>query len=300
MNGIVKTVYIVHLAGIPIVSVNLDGSARDNRQSFEELFGGFSSAINNLIKELGHDELKAIESGDGLLVYSSREPILFVVHAEKQEYEQFAKILVKQIENQFFQEFEGHLQKEEAYVRGERYQRFKSNIRDLYNHLMRIRNDYPELIQFLPSFIPLSQLYMVLNLGLDIINRFPDDTIKLVRELNNYFGKQPELEDLVARTIGRYAGHRIAKKEYKDKLMVQQGELLNLLNEISVTKFDSDREIYDIVLCPVCRGKTADRPICHFFSGFIEGVLRNPSISVEEISCRAMGNKSCRFALIRE
>ncbi|TFG14015.1 hypothetical protein EU537_04765 [Candidatus Thorarchaeota archaeon] len=300
MNGIVRTVYIVHLAGIPLVSVNLDGSARDNRQSFEELFGGFTSAINNLVKELGHEELKAIESGNGLLVYSSRDPVLFVVHVEKQEYDQFAKILVKQIENQFFQEFEGHLQKEEAYVRGERYQRFKSNIRDLYNHLMRIRNDYPEIIQFLPSVIPLSQLYMVLNLGLDIIQNFPEDTIKLVRELNNYFGNQPELEDLVARTIGRYAGYRIAKAEYKDKLVIQQSELLDLLNEISVTKFDSDKEVYDIVLCPVCRGKTANRPICHFFSGFIEGVLRNPSISVEETSCRAMGNKSCEFALHRD
>ncbi len=299
MDEMIKTVYIIHLDGVPLLSLNIDGS-KDQAQTFEELFGGLSSAIATLLKELGHKELKSISAGDGLLVYSSREPVLFVVHTENPKYEQFTKILVKQIEHQFFREFEHYLKQDTSYVRGERYTRFKSNILDLYNHLLKIRKDYPELIGFLPSFIPLSQLYMVLNLGLDIIKKFPDDTIKLVREVPNYFDNDREIEALVTKTIGRYAGHILSKDRFKGNMVIDQTDVLKMMNEISVVKYDKKQDLYDVVLCPVCRGRESEIPMCHFFSGFIEGALGNPSISVEQVSCKACGDTSCKFQLHRE
>ncbi|MHA2425439.1 MAG: V4R domain-containing protein, partial [Candidatus Thorarchaeota archaeon] len=69
--------------------------------------------------------------------------------------------------------------------------------------------------------------------------------------------------------------------------------------EISVAKLDSNQEFFDVVLCPICRGKTSNKAICQFFSGFIEGALDNPGITVEETTCRAQGAKSCRFTLMR-
>jgi predicted hydrocarbon binding protein len=80
-------------------------------------------------------------------------------------------------------------------------------------------------------------------------------------------------------------------------MVLTQTDVLGLLNEISVSKLESSNEIFDIVICPECRDKTSEKPMCHFFSGFIEGALDNPGISVEEISCKAAGGEMCRFKL---
>jgi predicted hydrocarbon binding protein len=224
---------------------------------------------------------------------------LFVVHTEDPKYEQFAKLLVKQVEHEFSTFFDERLNDREFFVNVNNFSSFEPKILELYNSLKKLQDHYPEILEFLPSFIPLSRLYEVLNLGLDIIYGFPDDTIKLVRQLSTFFADDPGIEEVVAQTLGRYSGHRIAKSRFKGKLVLSPEEILQLLNEISVTKLDSNHEFFDVVLCPICRGRTSEKPICQFFSGFIEGAFDNPGITVEETSCRALGAKSCRFTLTR-
>lgn len=300
MDDVLKTVFILHLDGTPVLRVDFGQSKEETHDTFMELFGGFSSAINVLIKELGHKELKSISVGDGILVYSSREPLLFVVHAEDPKNEQLAKLLVKQIEHDFIESYEDLLLNENVFVFSNIFAPFKPKVVEAYDRLMRLHADYPQLLEFLPSFVPVMRLYDVLNVGLNIIEGYPDETIQVVRQLNRFFADEEGLEEVVSQTLGKYSGHRLAQERFRKGLVINQDNVLKLLNEISVTKFDKNSEVYDIVLCPVCRGKTAKTPICHFFNGFIEGALNNPKITVEEISCRALGDKSCRFKLHRD
>ena len=299
MNEMIKTIYILHLDGIALLSVTPEKTTSEEQGSFMDLFGGFSSAINTLLVELGHKELKSITVEDGVLVYSSQDPVLFVVHATDQKYEQFAKLLVKQVEHEFQKFYTDKLENEEFFVNCDNFTPFEPKIRELYDSLSKLQKDFPEILEFLPSFIPLSRLYEVLNLGLDIIDGYPDDTIKLVRQLNKYFDDDTGIEEVVAQTLGRYSGYRIAKSRFKNKFVLDSEKVLELLNEISVAKLDTKHEFFDVLLCPICRGKTSEKPMCQFFSGFIEGAFDNPSISVEETSCRALGDKICRFKLMR-
>jgi predicted hydrocarbon binding protein len=279
--------------------MNPEKATEKESGSFMDLFGGFSSAVNTLLVELGHKELKSITVEDGILAYSSQDPVLFVVHAVNPKYEQFAKLLVKQIEHEFIKFYDEKLKDREFFVNCDNFTPFESKIKELYSSLKKLQENYPEILEFLPSFIPISRLYEVLNLGLDIIYGYPDDTMKLVRQLNTYFADEPGIEEVIAQTLGRYSGHRIAKTRFKNKLVLEPEKILQLLNEISVAKLDSNHEFFDVVLCPICRGRTSKKAMCQFFSGFIEGAFDNPSITVEETSCRALGDKTCRFTLMR-
>jgi hypothetical protein len=65
-----------------------------------------------------------------------------------------------------------------------------------------------------------------------------------------------------------------------------------------------DHYLYYINPCPVCWGRTADRPICFSAKGLLEEGLHWVSsgrkFRVEEIECIAMGGKDCKFAIYKE
>ncbi len=299
MGTDLKTVvYILHLDGTPVLRVDTRDLTKDSFDGFMGLFGGFSSAINTLVQELGHKEIKSIRVGDGVLVYSSTDPLLFVVHINDPKYEQFSKLLVEQVEHEFFDQYEDTLEDDNVFVFCDIFNPFKSTVMDIYNNLLKLDIDHPDLLDFLPEFIPLSTLHDVLNMGLDLIKGYPNDTIKLVRKLEEYFKEDTDLTN-VALTLGRYSGHKIAKERYHSDFMIDADKVLKLLNEISIVRFDPTKELFDFQLCPVCRGKQSEKPMCHFFSGFIEGAIDNPSITVNEVTCKARGDKSCSFKLIR-
>ncbi|MHA1771497.1 MAG: V4R domain-containing protein [Candidatus Thorarchaeota archaeon] len=300
MNSIIQTVMIIHMDGLPLLSIDLDPSTTEGIEGFVNLFGGFSSAINALLKELGHKEIKSITVSDGVLVYSSHNPLLFVVHASDEEYEKFAEILINQIRREFFSTYGDILHDEGTIALADTFMAFKARIEEIYESLRNIVEKYPALLQYLPVDIPLQRLYELLHVGLDIIEGYPDDTIKIVRKLDQYFTEDVETVDKLSYAIGLYSGHMIAKERLKREYVVNLQHVLKLLEEISVVSLDTKRELFNIKLCPICRGKTADRPICGFYSGFIEGALDNPAISVKEIACRAMGNESCQFKLYRK
>jgi hypothetical protein len=61
---------------------------------------------------------------------------------------------------------------------------------------------------------------------------------------------------------------------------------------------------YHVEQCPVCWGRTADKPICFFTVGFLQEVSYRLSdgcdFRVQETSCTAMGESSCVFRIDRE
>lgn len=67
---------------------------------------------------------------------------------------------------------------------------------------------------------------------------------------------------------------------------------------------DGDRYLHHTDPCPVCWGRTADRPICFAAKGLLQEGLHwltgGRSFRVDEIECLAMGDDSCTFAIPKE
>ena len=65
-----------------------------------------------------------------------------------------------------------------------------------------------------------------------------------------------------------------------------------------------DHYTYRMTPCPVCWGRTADRPICFAAKGLLEEGLHWVSsgrkFRVEEIECVAMGDEACTYAIYKE
>ncbi len=73
-----------------------------------------------------------------------------------------------------------------------------------------------------------------------------------------------------------------------------------------LTKVEEQDEcfVYTIYRCPVCWGRTSQRPICYIATSIIQTGLHWLSeghlFEVEEVSCCAMGNESCVFHIRKE
>lgn len=297
MDSVVKSVYLFHRDGTPLLQVPLDETDKQKPESIKGLFERLFNAIDDVFTELGHSEIRSVTVNGGLFVYKVLDPFLFAVYTNKPKSEEFARFLVEQVEYEFERVYADLPRIDDSSVYENHFNPFESKIREIFEILVNLHSDYPKLLTYLPSFVPLFRLNEVLSLGLDIISGYPHDTIKLVRHLDLLFSDDQGLEDVIARTIGRYSGNQIAKNHFEPSMVINQENVLELLNEISVTKLDASNELFDVVLCPVCREKTSEKPMCHFFSGFIEGALDNPGIEVEEVSCKAAGARSCKFKL---
>jgi predicted hydrocarbon binding protein len=66
----------------------------------------------------------------------------------------------------------------------------------------------------------------------------------------------------------------------------------------------SDHFVYTIHRCPVCWGRTSDRPICYGAIGVLQEGLRwmsgGKDFRVEEFECHAQGDPCCRFNVFKE
>jgi hypothetical protein len=65
-----------------------------------------------------------------------------------------------------------------------------------------------------------------------------------------------------------------------------------------------DRFVYTIYECPVCWGRTSDRPICYGAVGILQEGLRwvsgGKDFRVEEFECHAKGDEYCRFDIFKD
>jgi len=62
--------------------------------------------------------------------------------------------------------------------------------------------------------------------------------------------------------------------------------------------------VYTIRKCPVCWGRTSEKPICYGAVGILQEGLRwvsgGKDFKVEEIQCRAVGDENCVFYVYKE
>lgn len=60
---------------------------------------------------------------------------------------------------------------------------------------------------------------------------------------------------------------------------------------------------YVIIKCPVCWGRTSDKPTCAMAMGLLEEGLRsvsdNREFDIKEIACQAMGDAACIFTILK-
>jgi bacteriochlorophyll 4-vinyl reductase len=75
-------------------------------------------------------------------------------------------------------------------------------------------------------------------------------------------------------------------------------------DQVSTVEDRGDYYSYSMKPCPVCWGRTADRPICFAGKGLLEEGLHwvsgGQKFRVDEIECVAMGGESCTYAIYKE
>ncbi|MFW9994417.1 MAG: V4R domain-containing protein [Candidatus Odinarchaeota archaeon] len=291
----IREVNIFHSNGISIIHLNLGVT---DREVDKNLFAGVSSAVSTFLKELGHGVLHSINVEDGIIVYSSSHGLFFAVHASGPEGEVIGPFFVKQIEFEFIKTFKDIIDRLTwDVIETSIFQEFKATIQRINENLLKLYESNRNLFNFFPTNVPMAQFYELLEEGTDLIDGFPEDTIRLVRQLDKKYDGTTRQE--VFHSLGQYFGHDVSKKKLKNKIGVSPSDVLKLLNEISVAKFDARKEQFILSICPVCRGKRDCEPVCDFFTGFIQGCFDNPKLQVSETACKAKGDKNCTFQIKR-
>lgn len=173
----------------------------------------------------------------------------------------------------------------------------------------------------------------VLNLaGLGhLINNYPPNDLNREFDFSDFGALGQAIDDMYGPRGGRGLALRAGRATFADALskfgaMVGIGELafkvIPLGTKLKVglramaetfTKFSDqhseveekdDRFVYTIYKCPVCWGRTSDRPICYGAVGILQEGLRwvsgGKDFRVEEFKCHAQGDEYCQFNISKE
>lgn len=75
-------------------------------------------------------------------------------------------------------------------------------------------------------------------------------------------------------------------------------------DQLTTTDETDEHIVYTIHKCPVCWGRTSQKPICYTATGVIEGgldwVSGGKKFQVEEVACHAAGDDHCVFHIQKE
>ncbi len=288
----ISGVYIFLTSGLPVFHSNLN---QEHESMNQILFGGVSSAINMLIKEIAHSELQSINVEDGTLNYRVKNDLIFVIHSKGSKSRELAAFLVHQVMAAFIADYgiiiHGNSQN---IIDISLFQPFEPKVIEIHETLMKLYESQPNLFKFIPNDIPLALIQDLLTEGENLVEGFPNDTIRLVRRLDDKY--EAQINRKVLFSLGVFFGIEISRKKFPDTVNISQDEVLKLLNEISVAKFDKKARTYVLSICPICRGKSSNEPMCNFFTGFIEGCFDNPNLIVQEVTCKASGEKNCSYS----
>lgn len=250
-----------------------------------------------LVKEIARSDLQSIEIEDGTLKYNIFNELIFVVHNRGKTGDKIASFLLNQIKNEFIKDYEQILTTMELNVIDSSiFESFEDKVIETHQTILKLYENHENLFNFIPSEIPLSMIQDLLSKGDNLIEGFPDDTIRLVRILDDKYNVNTK--ERILFSLGFYFGIEIAKKKFPTKVSFGQDVVMKLLNEISVAKFDKKKRVFTLMICPICRSKKSDKPMCGFFAGFIEGCFDNPNLRVKEVTCKASGDKNCSYKLI--
>jgi predicted hydrocarbon binding protein len=173
----------------------------------------------------------------------------------------------------------------------------------------------------------------VLNLaGLrHLIDNYPPNNLDREFDFADFSALGQAIDDMYGPRGGRGLSLRAGRATFADALskfgaMIGIGELafkiIPLGTKVKVglramaetfTKFSDqhsevkeagDRFVYTIYQCPVCWGRTSDRPICYGAVGILQEGLRwvsgGKDMRVEEFECHARGDEYCRFYIFKE
>jgi bacteriochlorophyll 4-vinyl reductase len=173
----------------------------------------------------------------------------------------------------------------------------------------------------------------VLNLaGLGyLIGNYPPNNLDRQFDFADFGAVAQAIDDMYGPRGGRGLALRAGRATFSDALskfgaMIGIGELafkvIPLGTKMKVglramaetfTKFSDqhsevqeqgDRFVYTIYRCPVCWGRSSDRPICYGAVGLLQEGLRwvsgGKEIRVEEFACHAQGDENCQFNIFKE
>jgi len=290
---VINGVYIFWTSGLPIFHTTLDSGKAEINQI---LFAGISSAINIFVKELAQSDLESINIEDGTLKYSIHKELIFVIHCTGKKGSLLGGFLLWQIRTEFLQQYAQIIENSsDSFIDSSLFYPFNTTVNGIHNDLILLYDRHESLFNYISEEIPLSLIQELLKEGDNLIEGFPNDTIRLIRRLDTKY--EEEVKEKIMFSLGVYFGIEISKKKFPNRVGLNQTEILNLLNEISVAKLDKKSHLYTLSICPICRGKTSTDPMCHFFAGFIEGGFDNPKLHIIEETCKAKGDQYCTFKI---
>jgi predicted hydrocarbon binding protein len=173
----------------------------------------------------------------------------------------------------------------------------------------------------------------VLNLAglVDLIDSFPPNNLSREFDFADFGALGQAIDDMYGPRGGRGLALRAGRATFADALskfgaMIGISELafkvIPLGTKVRVglramaetfTKFSDQHSeveekdnhfVYTIYRCPVCWGRTSDRPICFGAVGILQEGLRwvsgGKDLRVEEFECHAKGDEHCRFNIFKE
>ena len=273
------------------------GSAEEKMNQI--LFAGVSSAINMFIKEVTQADLESINVENGRVQFSIYKDLIFAVHTSSARGNQLGEYLLEYIKQAFLASYSPLIDANpHSLVETGLFSAFESVVDDIFQNLISLFNSHKNIFNYLPRDISLEIIEDLVNEGDTLISGFPNDTIGMIRKLDDKYAVENRNQIMFA--LGIYLGNEISNLKYKQRVGLSQKEVLKLLNEISVTKYDHSNQIYSFMICPICRGKNSANPMCHFFAGFIEGCFDNPRLSIAEETCKASGDEVCTFKIIKK
>jgi predicted hydrocarbon binding protein len=258
-----------------------------------DLFAGFSSAIVAFTTEMGSGHLSKIEIEDQIFVYEVMKDLITVAKISSEDDETIAEHVVSILYSEFVKDYKEELDNFDGTVRRDIFFPFTNKVREIITKCENIAKKNPHLLANIPPSINLEAIEKLSEFSEELVNNFPEATIKLTREFQQ---KLPD--DFMNYTmfkLGKEVGKDVAqlkiKKEINDKA------LMKLLGEISICSLN--KNIVTLKICPFCRGRNTKEFDCDFVAGFIEGAYNNPAITAREISCHAKGDKHCQFMISR-
>jgi bacteriochlorophyll 4-vinyl reductase len=97
------------------------------------------------------------------------------------------------------------------------------------------------------------------------------------------------------------------------KVMPQRGRIKFILGQVAKALMDTNEEVCILIeetpegqvfadySCAICHTRQAEEPICHLYVGSVGEAVKwatGQDYEVREISCRAMGDRACRFLVV--
>ncbi len=143
-----------------------------------------------------------------------------------------------------------------------------------------------DLTVFQP-FIPKMDTIVIGTIADLFFENYPSNIVSLTEYIHdNYTQKNQE-------QIGKSLAETILEERYANN--PKKSNLKKELSKFSVVKNMTD-EFVELSVCPFCRKKESQTPICNFVTGFINGMLK--STEWTETTCVGCGDAFCSYSKV--